>query len=209
MILDGDLPGNRTLSDTFSTRMSEADGKIHIVNPGRIIGLSSDDFKVLAAHDIHFHVYYGAAGNLFKIKQAFPHHFHIHNPVEQRDWVKEFSRYAGWLHSFHSSNDGNIMRASWDDLNIPARINTLAFAGLSMIQKDNNEHIVSAQSIASQLGTGFFYKDIEELAYKLRDKNLLEKVRAHVIMNRQLFTFNHHIEDLVKFFITIIQMKAG
>ena len=51
-------------------------------------------------------------------------------------WVKEFSQYdAGWLHCFDSRNSGNLLFATWDDLNIPARISVLAAAGLPMDEK--------------------------------------------------------------------------
>lgn len=38
------------------------------------------------------------------------------------------------------------MNAGWNDLNMPARMNTLVAAGLPMIQMNNEVHIVGMQS---------------------------------------------------------------
>ncbi len=50
-------------------------------------------------------------------------YLHLHPTVYPRDWVRELSRYDGaWMHVFRSANGGDVGQASWDDLNLPARI---------------------------------------------------------------------------------------
>ena len=50
-------------------------------------------------------------------------HLHLHPTVGQERWTEVFSRYdAGWLHVFRSGNGGDLTRAIWDDLNLPARM---------------------------------------------------------------------------------------
>jgi len=66
--------------------------------------------------------------------------------VDARDWVREFSQYdAGWLRYFKSENVGELRRANWGDLNYPARIATLASAGLPLIQRANPDAIVATR----------------------------------------------------------------
>lgn len=152
LIIDGDLPKKDYFTDDFAPLLSEQDGEIHTVIPGRVVGVTLEDIDVLAANNIHIHMY---LENYFERKVGFnisamkiaPNHFHTHPTCVPVDWVKEFSKYdAGWLHCFKSTNNGILMNAGWNDLNMPARMNTLAAAGLPMIQMNNEVHIVGMQS---------------------------------------------------------------
>lgn len=149
LILDGDLPKKEWLKDDYSPLLSEQDGEVHTVTTGRIIGLSPSNIGVLAGQHIHFHLYlesYHEAWTSFlkPTLRLASGYFHLHHHVPQENWVKEFSQYdAGWLHRISSCNKGDIYRVSWDDLNLPARISTLAAAGIPMIQQDNTGHLVA------------------------------------------------------------------
>jgi hypothetical protein len=134
----------------------------------------------------------------------------LHPNVDQSRWTEEFSQYdAGWLHLFESGNEGEIRRANWDDLNYPARISTLAAAGLPMLQKSNRGALVATQTLAKQLGIGIFFDTAEELAAQLRDRERLQAVQERVWQQRHLFTFDHHVPELVDFFRGVIDSASG
>ena len=57
MLLDGDMPPADIFSDRFSPKLSAADGEIHTVVAGRLVGLSLDDYNILSKNGIHIHVY--------------------------------------------------------------------------------------------------------------------------------------------------------
>jgi len=119
--------------------------------------------------------------------------------------VDEFSRYdAGWLHVFESDNGGELRRANWGDLNYPARLATLAAAGLPMIQRDNPGAIVATEALAQRLGIGLFYRDIPELAESLRDRARLAAIRERVLAARDEFCFDSHVPALEDFFRRVI-----
>lgn len=135
-----------------------------------------------------------------------PHHLHLHPHVDASGWVHEFSRYdAGWLHAFRSANEGELRRANWDDLNYPARMATLAAAGLPMIQQANRGSIVAAEALTRRLGTGVFFDAFDELGEILRDGEAMrargEAVRAH----RDAFTFDAHADALAAFFRRVLR----
>lgn len=135
-----------------------------------------------------------------------PHHLHLHPHVDASGWVREFSRYdAGWLHAFRSANEGELRRANWDDLNYPARMATLAAAGLPMIQQANRGSIVAAEALTRRLGTGVFFDAFDELGEILRDGEAMrargEAVRAH----RDAFTFDAHADALAAFFRRVLR----
>jgi hypothetical protein len=210
-VLDGDLPKRDWFDQPPATALlSASDGEIHTVVPGRPIGLHPQTVAELAGQGIHLHFYgdftHGQWREWIEKTQALaPAHLHLHANVDQARWVAEFSRYdAGWLHFFASENGGEIRRANWDDLNYPARMATLAAAGLPMIQQANDGAIVATQALVKQLDTGIFFGSMEDLGAKLRDRNSLQAIRAQVWRQRHIFTFDHHVPDLVAFFRSVI-----
>ncbi|NDV57151.1 glycosyltransferase family A protein [Bacteroides sp. 519] len=212
-IMDGDMPKADCFTDNFSPRLSQLDGEIHTVVPGRMVGIDISALKVLAENKIHVHLYtenyYKSRDDLNKEAQRnAPGYFHTHPHCAADRWVEEFSQYdAGWLHCFNSQNKGKIMDTGWNDLNMPARMNTLAAAGLPMIQKDNSEHIVAMQSHIRKNNLGIFFNTYEELSMKLKDDKLVDTLRENVRNYRLSFTFDYYVKDLIDFFRKVIQYK--
>lgn len=208
-VLDGDLPKGNCFNGEFSEKLSEIDGALHIVNVGRIIGISPEDVNLLAQNNIHFHVYnenhISEVAVLAPYRAAAPNHFHVEPHCSQFGWVKEFSKYdAGWLHAFDSLNCNSLMRAGWSDLNIPARINTLAAAGIPMIQKSNSQHIVAMRNYIKKNDMGVFYEGLNDLIVQLKDKELLKRIELNVRKKRLEFTFDYHIPYIIDFFRKVI-----
>lgn len=206
LVLDGDLPKRDWFAPKRSPLLSAEDGEPHTVVPGRPIGLHPHTVEELAREGIHLHFYGDFTQGqwrdwIAKAQALAPRHLHLHANVAQDRWVEEFSRYdAGWLHCFTSRNEGELVRADWDDLNYPARIATMAAAGLPMIQRDNSGAIVAAQSLARRLDIGVFYDEIDGLAAKLRELGRMERLRANVWRQREAFCFDTHVPALVGFF---------
>jgi hypothetical protein len=214
LALDGDLPKQEWFEGAFSRRLSESDGEVHTVLPGRPIGLQPETVGGLAREGIHLHFY----GEVFQrgwrvwleeARALAPEHLHLHPQADQDSWVSEFSKYdAGWLHTFKSQNGGDLRRANWDDMNYPSRIATLAAAGLPMIQCDNSGAVVAAQSLARDLDVGVFFGEISELGDRLRDRRKMSVLRDNLARHRPLFTFDHHADKLVAFFRNVIAARG-
>lgn len=212
-ILDLDLPIKDYFEKPFSKKLSEDDNAIHTLVAGRLQGISVDDMKILAKQNIHLHVYSENAHEMWHNEfcvflDSSPAHFHIHKHVSNDRWVEEFSKYdAGWLHCFNSKNQGDLLYATWDDLNMPARIYTLAAAGIPMIQKDNTGNIVAMQDVVRKYDIGVFYKDIEHLADSLFNKGKMKSLTDHLTASRSQFTFDYYVSDLIHFFKQVIKNK--
>jgi hypothetical protein len=210
LVLDGDLPKGEWLCGERSPRLSEKDGALHTVIPGRPMGPEPAVIGALAAANIHVHLYSEKAAAqmhawVTEVKHLAPAHFHLHPQVDQKDWVVEFSQYdAGWLHSFVSSNEGDPHAATWDDLNYPARMGTLAAAGVPMIQRDNDDSMVAAQTLARERELAVFWHDADELVAQLRRGDLMAKLRESVWRQRKEFTFDVHVDRLVGFFREVV-----
>jgi len=213
-VLDGDLPKRDWFEGARTPRLSAADGEIHTVVPGRPIGLHPEDVAALAAQRVHLHFYgdftHGQwLGWIERTRTLANGRLHLHPNIDAAGWVSEFSRYdAGWLHCFRSRNGGDVRRADWDDLNYPARIATLAAAGLPMLQMANAGALVATQNLVREHDLGVFFDAIDELGPLLADESRMERVRANVWRERERFTFDFHADALEAFFRTVIADAA-
>jgi hypothetical protein len=213
LVLDGDLPKREWFEGEAATRLARADGEVHTVVPGRPIGLHPSTVADLAGRGIHLHFYGDFTHGqwkawLEKAAALAPRHLHLHSQVDQEGWVREFSAYdAGWLHVFESGNGGDLRRATWDDLNLPARMATYAAAGLPMIQRGNEGSRVAAERLTRSLDVGLFFADLDDLATQLHDASRLESLRANTWHHRHAFTFDAHADRLIAFFRTVIQAR--
>lgn len=210
LVLDGDLPKRDWFDAPRSPRLSERDGQLHTVVPGRPIGLHAPLVGELAQQGVHLHFYgdytqgewYAWIADVNKVAAGF---LHLYPNVEQQDWVKEFGQYdAGWLHFFGSQNAGELRRATWDDLNYPARIATLAVAGLPLLQRDNPDAIVATQTLARQHDIGLFFQSMEQLGAQLRDAGRMAQLRNNVWRQREQWMFDTHADELIGFFRRVI-----
>jgi hypothetical protein len=205
-VLDGDLPKADWFTPDRTPLLSDADGEVHTVVPGRPIGLHPHTVAELAAHGVHLHFYGDFTqgqwrGWIETTRSMAPDHLHLHAQVDQSAWVREFSRYdAGWLHTFASRNGGDLRRADWDDLNVPARLTTLVAAGVPLLQRDNTGSVVATQTLARERGLGVFFRDIPDLAARLHDRDALAAIRADVWAQRMDVAFDTHADALVDFF---------
>lgn len=213
-VLDGDLPKREWLDGERSPLLSDRDGEVHTVVPGRPIGLHPHTVAELAEHGVHLHFYGDFTHGQWrawieKTQRMAPRHLHLHAQVHQGDWVREFSQYdAGWLHTFASRNGGDLRRADWDDLNYPARLTTLVLAGVPLLQRDNTGSLVATQTLVRERGLGLLFADIADLGRQLRDRERLAGVRERVWAAREDFTFDAHADALVDFLRKVIAERG-
>jgi glycosyltransferase involved in cell wall biosynthesis len=213
-VLDGDLPKREWLDGERSPLLSDRDGEVHTVVPGRPIGLHPHTVAELAEHGVHLHFYGDFTHGQWrawieKTQRMAPRHLHLHAQVHQGDWVREFSQYdAGWLHTFVSRNCGDLRRADWDDLNYPARLTTLVLAGVPLLQRDNTGSLVATQTLVRERGLGLLFSDIADLGRQLRDRERLAAVRERVWAAREDFTFDAHADALVDFLRKVIAERG-
>lgn len=206
-ILDGDLPKKERFYDKKSPLLSDVDGEIHTVVAGRPVGISAMDIKQMVDQKIHMHIY----GDIFHVQfkklierasSAVGDYLHLHPNCPQSQWVEEFSQYdAGWLHYFESENYGDLKKASWHDLNSPARMSTYAMAGLPMLLRDNVGHKVASQELLEEKGMALKFSSFTHLHHCFENRRKLLDIRANVWRNRLEFSFDHYIDDLIAFFI--------
>jgi hypothetical protein len=212
-VLDGDLPKRERLDGPLSRKLSADDGEPHTAVVGRPSGLDAAWVLDLARRGVHTHLYgqvrapgpKGAwTGWLDEALATAPGHVHLHPAVGPEDWVAELSRYdAGWLHRFTSDNGGDLRRASWDDLNSPARLPVLLAAGLPLLQQANPSSTVSVERVLRRDGTGLTYRSAEEVAAVLAEELETRQGAAAALAVRAEHTFDAHADRLVELFASV------
>lgn len=211
LILDGDLPKQDWFIREKRDLLSDTDGEIHTVIPGRPFGIGSVELASLKEQQIHLHFY----GEFFhttwaawvrNAQECAPGYIHIHGNCTPNRWAAEFSQYdAGWLHVFESANNGELMKVNWNDLNYPARMSTLAAAGLPMILKSNPGHLVATENMLIRLQNGILFKDFYRLRNAFGDNAQRKRIRENAWNTRLLFSFDHYLDDLTAFFYEVIE----
>lgn len=209
-VMDGDLPKRDWLHDRPSARWSATDGDVHTVVLGRPIGFDARRLATLAAGGVHVHFHGLVRGRgptgawvdwLHDAHEAAPGRVHVHPPVDQRGWVRTLSRYdAAWLHPVASRNGGDLRRASWDDLNQPARVATALAAGLPLLQQASPGCRVAMQDLVRDTGAGLLFRDDDDLIAQLRDGAGLEAARRQAWAVREDFAFDAHVDRLQRIF---------
>jgi hypothetical protein len=133
-----------------------------------------------------------------------PGFVHVHPAVGPEDWVRELSRHdAGWLHRFDSTNGGDLRRASWDDLNSPARLPVYLAAGLPLLQQANPGSLVSVERVLREDGTGLFYRSADDVAAVLHEEVATRAGQAAALAARERHVFDAHADRLVDLFRSI------
>ncbi len=201
LVLDGDLPHAHWMrGQEWTTRLSEQDDTPHIVCVGRPLSLQR--LAATARSGVHVHCY----GSNFHPPEVVDlanetARLHLHPTVEPVDWVTELSRYdAAWVHDVASDNRGDIRKACWGDLNLPARLGTYAAAGLPWLVRGNEDTVTAVRSLAEELGGSLGYDTIEQLGAVLRDRGGLDKATQSMRANRLELSFNRHVDRLTAFF---------
>ena len=118
--------------------------------------------------------------------------------------MTELSRYdAGWLHRFDSANDGDLRRATWDDLNSPARLPVHLAAGLPLLQQANPGSLVSVERVLRRDGTGLFHRSVDDVADVLAGELATRRGAAAALAVREQHTFDAHADRLVELFASV------
>ena len=86
-------------------------------------------------------------------------------------------------------------------------MNTLAAAGLPMLQFNNRGHIVAVQSKVEALDIGICFDSYEQLGHVLKEKARMQTLRKNVLEHRKQFSFDYYVHDLIDFFRKVIDSK--
>lgn len=86
---------------------------------------------------------------------------------------------------------------------------TLAVAGVPLLQRENRGAAVATQTLVRDLDLGMFFDSMEELGSQIRDRDRMRQLRENVWRQREVFTFDHHVDRLVAFLREVIAGASG
>ncbi len=130
----------------------------------------------MARESIHLHIYTENFHNqrmgylrFLKVSASASSYLHPHCAPE--NWLTEFSQYDGdGCIALKAKNGGNVLNANWNDLNIPARLTTLAMAGLPMVRKIIQIILLQCRPLLKRKMWVYSFKDADDLCRQLKDK---------------------------------------
>lgn len=214
-VLDGDLPSARWFAGDVRSPIREEKEELHTVVLGRPLGMDLALLEAVCGSGIHVHFYglmndRGPGGRwkawLPEARARCGRYVHVHPHMDQRDWATELARYdAGWLHVFTSRNEGDLSRATWDDLNLPGRMSVLLAAGVPVIQRASPGSRVATQELVRELGVGILFETPDDLAASLGDRALMADLHARASDHRRRFTFDDHVDELSATFTEVVR----
>jgi hypothetical protein len=204
-VLDGDLPKAEWLVGEQSPLLSEQDGDVHTVIAGRPLGPPPEVVGELARAGVHVHVYSEKVHAQMRdwveaCRRLAPDHLHLHAQVDQADWVRVFSQYdAGWLHDIRAATRGPARRHLGRP-ELPGPHGDARAAGVPMLQRDNAGHVVATQALCRERELGLLWREPADLVDALTDRERMSLLRKSVWSQREHFTFDAHVDELVGFF---------
>ncbi len=194
-VADGDLPRARWSAGPLSPAL-DGDG-VHTVCLGRPIGLTPAVVTRLGRAGVHVHLHGAPTAEAQALQAASARTVHVHPAVAPPDWRRALSGYdAGWLHVTTGRNGGELARASWDDLNLPARLPTLAAAGLPVLLPDRTGDVNAVDRVVGAAGIRF--GDVDDVPNLVRDRTARATARSAMDRLRPELTFEAVVDDLVR-----------
>ncbi|MDP9384061.1 MAG: glycosyltransferase [Actinomycetota bacterium] len=208
-VLDGDLPKRDWHDAAPAPRLSAADGMPRVAVLGRPVGIEPEDLLRLTDGGVHAHLHGVDPAWAASTAALAPDRIHLEERVEPARWVAALSRYdAGLLHTVRSANGGDIRRATWDDLDLPARLPTLMAAGLPCVARASPGAIVAAEALLEELGVGILYDEWHELPERLREEVGTRERGDRAWAWRQELTFDQHADRLIGILRAAVESRA-
>lgn len=86
-------------------------------------------------------------------------------------------------------------------------MSTYGMAGIPMLIRDNTGHRVGSQEYLEKQGMALKYNSIATIKDSFTDRDKVNLIRENVWNNRNIFSFDYHIQDLIDFFYKVIHSK--
>ncbi len=181
----------------FKPKLSEKDGKIHIVYEGSLgVGSSHRNFisifKELAGKGFHIHIY--SANYMIEYEKELINNPYIHynKPISPKNLIYEISQYDFGIIPLVSSKESERHVNSA----LPHKLFEYQAAGLPVIASDLEE----IRNYLRKTNVGILYKNINDIS------NSIEKLKKIKVKNK-VSTFEGEINKLIRFYRKIIDKK--
>jgi glycosyltransferase involved in cell wall biosynthesis len=187
-------------------KLSETDGKIHIVYEGTLSSFPDDHydlkeiFKDLAGHGYHVHVY-DSHGNQDYARLANTHDsIHYHGHKDPRELPYEITQYDyGWAGFNITKNRDHL------DVALPNKLFEYLASGLPVL---SFPHKAQKEFLEAQ-GLGLVFEELNELDDKMKEQATVQRVRGNVLRKRFDFTMESNIERVLTMYGSLIESREG
>jgi glycosyltransferase involved in cell wall biosynthesis len=183
-------------------KISEKDGKIHIVYEGTVDEKRSgahydllDIFDDITSRGFHMHVYTTREATYYKELSKKNNLLHFHGRKNPRDLIKELTQYDfGWAGFNGSRNIIHLNSA------LPNKLMEYISAGLPVITFPHT----TQKKFLEEKGIGFCIENISELEQKIKEENI-EEIKKEVKRRRFDFTVEKNIGIVDNFYQKLVE----
>jgi glycosyltransferase involved in cell wall biosynthesis len=186
----------------FKDKLSEKDGKMHIVYEGTLASLEGDHYDLrkiftdIARYGMHIHIYDSHSNADYRRLAEDDACLHYHGHLDPRNLFEEMTQYDfGWSGFNVTKNEAHINVA------LPNKTFEYLACGLPVLSYPH----VAQKKFIQKHGVGLVFNDLHEMQEKLANTNLVQKMHETVTRKRFCFTVErniHKITDLYHYVLT-------
>lgn len=198
-VADADRISERFMTNDFSPRLRERDGRPHVLVAGTITtDRGRHDYceftTEMARRDVHVHLFgffLGGAPTAYRALAAASPRVHVHDrPLDRRWFTKVWSQYDAGVMHMRTGAWNEWM--SFQELNYPYRLSAYLAAGLPLLQRWGGQRAMC--DLVRDTGIGLVWDGYDELAERLRDDALMRRLWAAARARRRDFSYERDLQ---------------
>ena len=188
----------RFVPSVLRGKLSENDGKIHIVYEGSLESVNlgghydlKDIFKAIADQGIYIHIYPSTGNPDYAALADENDYIQYHDRLQTKGLLQEMTQYDyGWA-GFNTDRN-----KKHTDTILANKVLEYVVCGLPVISLDHK----TQREFIEEIGIGIIINDIGELSGRLREESELDNIKIKVLEYRQNFTIERHIGQVLNFY---------
>lgn len=187
-------------------KLSETDGKIHIVYEGTLSSFPGDHYDLkeifndLARRGYHIHIYDSHRNQDYSRLAEVHDAIHYHGHKNPKELLYEMTQYDyGWAGFNVARNREHI------DVALPNKLFEYLASGLPVL---SFPHKAQKEFLEGE-GLGLVFEDLNELDDKIKEQVTVQRLTADVLRRRSDFTMESNIQRILNLYGSLLESEES
>lgn len=185
------------LPHSYKRKLSETDGKIHIVYEGTLSSFPGDHYDLketfndLVKHGYHVHIYDSHHNQDYDRLAEMRCGIHYHGHKDPRELLYEMTQYDyGWAGFNIAKNREHI------DVALPNKLFEYLASGLPVLSFPHKaqKEFLEAERL------GLVFEDLNELDHRIKEQAIVDQLEKNVLRRKLDFTMESNIERVLSLY---------